>query len=80
VFVEKCGKYDKEVNFSHAGDIEAYNNHLSTKMKRLAVLEFSRDRKAMSVICQNPETERNTMFIKGAPDYILKPSERAMNG
>lgn len=33
----------------------------------------------MSVICRDKKANKNIMFIKGAPDYLLKKSLFAMN-
>ena len=67
VFVEKLGKYDKTLS-NDSGLIEFYNNFLNTQYKKLATLEFTRDRKSMSVLCQ-ASNKSNLMFIKGAPEY-----------
>lgn len=34
-------------------------------------MEFSRDRKSMSVYCEEKETGSPKMFVKGAPESIL---------
>lgn len=39
--------------------------------KDLATLEFSRDRKSMSVLSRNSKTKRNELFAKGAPETLL---------
>ena len=46
--------------------------------ERLAVLEFSRDRKSMSVLCKSKATGKNRMFVKGQPDSILARCTRVM--
>lgn len=42
-------------------------------------MEFSRDRKSMSVLMKNKNAADNILFIKGAPDYLLKASKKVMN-
>lgn len=43
------------------------------------MLEFSRDRKSMSVISFDKLKKKNVMFIKGAPDYLLTASKLILN-
>jgi Ca2+ transporting ATPase len=47
----------------------AINDHLETRFPRLLTLEFSRDRKMMSVLVSNGS--RGALFTKGAPESIL---------
>lgn len=42
-------------------------------------MEFSRDRKSMSVLMKSKNAADNILFIKGAPDYLLKASKKVMN-
>lgn len=78
VLVEKVGKYDDEAEKDQDGgdNVESYGTKLAQAYKKLAVLEFTRDRKSMSVVCRD-NSGSNLMFIKGAPDYLLK---KASNG
>ena len=46
-----------------------------SKSKKLATLAFSRDRKRMSVLCKDHTGDNNILYVKGAPDYILKDCE-----
>jgi magnesium-transporting ATPase (P-type) len=46
---------------------------------RLATLEFSRDRKSMSILVKEAGARKNVMFIKGAPDYLLERTNLIMN-
>lgn len=83
VLVEKIGHYDPKhsdkLDSKNMKDLEQYNNILKAQYSRLALLEFTRDRKAMSVICTNEETKKGIMFIKGAPDYLVKNANKIMN-
>eukprot|EP00331_Platyophrya_macrostoma_P034737 CAMPEP_0176439360 /NCGR_PEP_ID=MMETSP0127-20121128/19894_1 /TAXON_ID=938130 /ORGANISM="Platyophrya macrostoma, Strain WH" /LENGTH=1040 /DNA_ID=CAMNT_0017823609 /DNA_START=27 /DNA_END=3149 /DNA_ORIENTATION=- len=74
VLVEKIGKYSDDGGNAQDGEnetIEKYGTKLSQNYKKLAVLEFTRDRKSMSVVCRDLKAKSNVMFIKGAPDYLL---------
>ena len=48
------------------------SEHWASEMTRVALLEFSRDRKSMSVLCR-PKGARatNVLFVKGAPECVL---------
>eukprot|EP00775_Hariotina_reticulata_P011517 gene11517-11660_t len=53
----------------------------SNKLEHLALLEFDRDRKSMSVICrQTPHTRHsgNVLLVKGAAECILERCDRVM--
>lgn len=47
----------------------AINDHLETRIPRLLTLEFSRDRKMMSVLVNNGNC--GALFTKGAPESVL---------
>ena len=75
VLAEKIGNYDKafvEKKSSYTNDVEKYAEFKKKEYTKLATLEFSRDRKSMSVLCKDANKDKNVMFIKGAPDYLLK--------
>lgn len=78
ILVEKLGKYDPEFS-SEDGSPMAYNDHVQKSWKKYATLEFTRDRKAMSVIA-NKKGESNHIQIKGAPDFLLKKCGRVLLG
>ncbi|GJP59063.1 hypothetical protein CLOP_g7142 [Closterium sp. NIES-67] len=53
------------------------NNHWHDTFHKLASLEFSRDRKLMSVLCTRGEEE--ILFCKGAPEAVLSRSSRVLS-
>nr|CCA24190.1 hypothetical protein SELMODRAFT_102055 [Albugo laibachii Nc14] len=60
--------------------VQFCNEFWQKQYPKLAVLEFSRDRKSMSVLCANKASEsvllggkhKNVLFVKGAPESILQ--------
>lgn len=83
VLAEKIGRYDntfasKFDSYSLAG-VEQYGPHLAKEIEKLATLEFSRDRKSMSVLAKDGKNNKNVMFIKGAPDYLLDSSRKVLD-
>ncbi len=48
-------------------------NFWKAEYARVATLEFSRDRKSMSVLARplNDQNEKNKLFVKGAPELLL---------
>jgi P-type Ca2+ transporter type 2C len=48
-----------------------YNSYWEQKYSKLATLEFSRDRKSMSVLARSWSGGGNRLFVKGAPDLLL---------
>ncbi|CAG8562038.1 5501_t:CDS:10 [Ambispora gerdemannii] len=76
VLVEKIGSNDESFNLklSHKSPKErvmAVNTYYGNKLKRLATLEFSRDRKSMSVIVIEAGNSSGKLLVKGAPESIL---------
>lgn len=49
-----------------------YNSYWDSQYQRLALLEFSRDRKSMSVLCRSNSGGGNRLFVKGAPDLLIQ--------
>mmetsp|Transcript_106773 Transcript_106773/g.284090 ORF Transcript_106773/g.284090 Transcript_106773/m.284090 type:complete len:1040 (-) Transcript_106773:124-3243(-) len=79
VLVEKLGCPDAAVNSRclqaqtrTKKDAMAFSNYWLSGVKKLAVLEFTRDRKSMSALCKDSSQEGNCLFVKGAPEGILE--------
>jgi len=79
VLVEKLGCPDGAVNSRcyqkekrKAADAQAFSDYWMTGSTVRATLEFTRDRKSMSVLCFDPEVKANVLYVKGAPEPILE--------
>ncbi|XP_012738043.2 sarcoplasmic/endoplasmic reticulum calcium ATPase 2 isoform X1 [Fundulus heteroclitus] len=72
--VEKMNVFDTEVHgLSKIDRANACNSAIKQLMKKECTLEFSRDRKSMSVYC-TPSKSRSSMgkmFVKGAPEGVI---------
>lgn len=83
VLAEKIGKYDPDFKSKFVpveqGVVEQYGQFLTSNFEKRATLEFSRDRKSMSVLMKDKTTNKNVLFIKGAPDYLLSASKKVLN-
>ena len=71
--VEKIGKLDP--NRSNDKSVDSYSKYVSNDIEKLVTLEFDNVRKAMSVLCHDKVKKKNIMFIKGAPEYLVKNSK-----
>mmetsp|Transcript_152256 Transcript_152256/g.270151 ORF Transcript_152256/g.270151 Transcript_152256/m.270151 type:complete len:1045 (-) Transcript_152256:125-3259(-) len=82
VLVEKLGCPDEglrtrclQAASRSSSDAMAFSDYWQKDIRRLAVLEFSRDRKSMSVLCSDPSavgsSGGNTLYVKGAPESVL---------
>lgn len=73
VFAEKMKRYDNNFRFNSNGNPNPmeYIEFLMKDYKVLFVLEFDRNRKAMSVLALNTKTNRPVLFTKGAPEIII---------
>ncbi|KAF9175772.1 hypothetical protein BGX21_006572 [Mortierella sp. AD011] len=86
VLVEKMGTDDVNVNSTLKSlpaqkRVDACNRYYSERVKKLATLDFSRDRKSMSVLVSRSSSERRStrsgatsasLLVKGAPESILE--------
>lgn len=50
----------------------AHVNEWRSSYPRRATLEFNRDRKSMSVLCDDSNKRRNRLLVKGAPNLLLQ--------
>jgi len=48
------------------------NDYINNQYEKLMTLEFSRDRKSMSVLAKPKNGGANTLYVKGAPEQILE--------
>ncbi|CAG9323786.1 unnamed protein product [Blepharisma stoltei] len=72
IAVEKIGKTDN--SFKKAG---YYSEHvIGNEFKKLVTLEFTRERKSMSSLCNQKNTGRNILYVKGAPESIIERCSR----
>ncbi|XP_026194492.1 calcium-transporting ATPase 2, endoplasmic reticulum-type [Cyclospora cayetanensis] len=85
VLVEKLGLFS-EAQRSANGKLEQrsfacptpFCDYWKGEYKDLATLEFSRDRKSMSVLSRNVQTGTNHLFVKGAPESLLTRCDTMM--
>ncbi|KAI8086185.1 SERCA-type calcium-translocating P-type ATPase [Halteromyces radiatus] len=76
VLVEKMGTNDKRFNrtLQHMDKkkrVSAVSDYLARQYKRTTTLEFTRERKSMSVIVSS-RTKGDTLYVKGALESILE--------
>jgi Ca2+ transporting ATPase len=74
VLVEKVGTPDTQLNASRANAspearLDFSSKYYKNQLSRLATYEFSRDRKSMSVLVKDGNTQR--LLVKGAPESVL---------
>ncbi|MCI4380645.1 hypothetical protein PGIGA_G00242400 [Pangasianodon gigas] len=72
--VEKMNVFDTDVrSLSRIERANACNSVIKQLMKKEFTLEFSRDRKSMSVYCSPSKGKSTTskMFVKGAPEGVI---------
>jgi len=80
VLVEKLGCPDEALNARclqvprrSRSDVMAFSNYWLAGAQRLAVLEFTRERKSMSVLCSDPAHQGGSvLYCKGAPESVLE--------
>ncbi|KAF4757648.1 hypothetical protein FOZ63_007634, partial [Perkinsus olseni] len=79
VLAEKIGCPDKALNRRclqsedrSAKDLQAFSHYWANLCSPVATLEFTRDRKSMSIIVKEKDRSENTLYVKGAPEVILE--------
>ena len=84
VLVEKLGVQGLSKNYNPQALIRQCNDYWSSQYEKLAVLEFDRDRKSMSVLCRSTDEEKevedsrdkNRLFVKGAAEVMITRCNR----
>ncbi|CAK9072944.1 unnamed protein product [Durusdinium trenchii] len=78
VLVEKLGCPEEQMATAHLkqerdrDSIMVFNDYWRQNVEKRATLEFARDRKSMSVLCNDPKVQaENLLYVKGAPESIL---------
>ncbi|KAJ1983119.1 hypothetical protein H4R34_001468 [Dimargaris verticillata] len=89
VLVEKLGTHDSAINATLATmvpeeRVDACNRFWADQTHRQATLEFSRDRKSMSVLVRRPHFDgkdtKTSLLVKGAPESILERCTEVLLG
>jgi len=86
VLVEKMGHPDPEKHDTIVksrttdpkGTVQACNDHWASVYPTVATLEFSRDRKSMSVLCSSGK-DGNKLLVKGAPESLIERCSEIMH-
>jgi len=86
VLVEKLGCPDKGLQSKclqsqkrATGDAMAFSDYWTKDVDKKATLEFTRDRKSMSVLCADKsQSGGNVLYVKGAPESILERCTKIM--
>jgi Cation transport ATPase (P-type) len=83
VLVEKLGVSGLVVDESPTRMARQCSDYWSDRFEKLAVLEFDRDRKSMSVLCREKgqgqgkrEGDGNVLFVKGAAEVLITRCNR----
>lgn len=68
-FTEKLNFF--KLKTSATNFVSVVSEHIKSLFVKEITLEFSRNRKSMSVLCKNLKTNKKIMFVKGAPENII---------
>lgn len=77
VLVEKIGRSfpDSGLQAPDQNPMD-YNNKLTSAYDRMMTLEFTRERKSMSVLCRKKGESFTSLYVKGAPESIVARCNR----
>lgn len=82
VFVEKLRAVDFPISYNPVDLANQFNNYWNSKYIKLSTLEFSRDRKSMSVLVRSNRSDNfsleNMLFVKGAAELVLERCTKLM--
>jgi len=85
VLVEKLGVPDAALNARclqkenrSKDDAMVFSDYWAKGLTKRAVLEFNRDRKSMSVMYSDAGSGGNVLYVKGAPEMVLKRCSSVM--
>eukprot|EP00824_Muranothrix_gubernata_P013645 TRINITY_DN2835_c0_g1_i3.p1 TRINITY_DN2835_c0_g1~~TRINITY_DN2835_c0_g1_i3.p1 ORF type:complete len:1000 (-),score=238.53 TRINITY_DN2835_c0_g1_i3:274-3273(-) len=79
VLTEKIGSNSLMRATSETDAADHHTHFWEQQYPRLATMEFTRDRKSMSVLCRAPDGT-NVLLCKGAPEAILERSSNILLG
>mmetsp|Transcript_28004 Transcript_28004/g.69929 ORF Transcript_28004/g.69929 Transcript_28004/m.69929 type:complete len:1068 (-) Transcript_28004:729-3932(-) len=83
VLVEKLGCPDASLTSRYLQTADRdramiFNDYYVSSLEKMATLEFSRDRKSMSMLAKERGAKTNLLFCKGAPESILDRCDTLM--
>lgn len=70
--IDKINKAALQKEKRAKDDIMAFSDYWTDDFKKLATLEFNRDRKSMSVMGRHKGETYNTLYCKGAPENVIE--------
>jgi len=76
--VEKMGVPGFSTNETGAGRASYFGSVIQSGFEKEATLEFTRDRKSMSVLCLDKKSGDRSLFVKGAAEILLQRCTNVM--